>query len=127
MSDQNISEKLVESVTNILKKTIIFEKTERIQGIFIGLTICTSVFGLFTIYNTYKSVTNENKLNNIENLVNENASVPRIYYKILLDCQNNIYNMSQLQNKMNIKMKDMNEKMKDMNENVGSLIKDNIE
>jgi len=127
MSDQNIHEKLAESITNILKKTILFEKTERIQGIFIGLTICTSVFGLFTIYNTYKSVTNENKLNNIENLVKENANVPRIYYKILLDCQNNLYSMGELQNKMNLRMKDMNEKMKDMSKNVVSLIKDKIE
>jgi hypothetical protein len=120
MSDQNLSEKLVDSVTNILKKTIIFEKTERIQGIFIGLTICTSVFGLFTIYNTYKSITNENKLNNIEKLLKDNSSVPRVYYKILLDCQNNLYNTCQLQKKMD-------KKLENINENVGSLIKDKIE
>jgi len=109
--DPNISEKLVESVTSILKKTILFEKTERIQGIFIGLTICTSVFGLFTMYNTYKAVINENKLNDLENLIKENASVPKVYYKILLDCQNSVYNMSQLQNKMDTKLQTINDKM----------------
>ena len=97
MSDQNISEKLVENLSNFIKKTNVFETTERIQGIFIGLTLCTSVFGLFTIYNTYNSLKTEEKLNNIEKLVKENAIVPRIYYKILLDCQNNVYNMTRKQ------------------------------
>jgi len=115
MSDQNISEKLVESITNIIKKTIIFEKTERIQGIFIGLTICTSVFGLFTIYNTYKCFQIEEKLNNIEKLVKENTVVPRIYYKILLDCQNNVYNMTR-------KQVDNEKQIKNMNENIDTII-----
>jgi len=97
MSDQNISEKIVENLSNFIKKTNVFETTERIQGIFIGLTLCTSVFGLFTIYNTYNSLKTEEKLNNIEKLVKENAIVPRIYYKILLDCQNNVYNMTRKQ------------------------------
>lgn len=103
MSDPNISEKIVDSVTNIMKKTILFEKTERIQGIFIGLTICTSIFGLFTIYNTYKAFQNENKLNTIESLVKENAIVPRLYYKMLFDCQNNLHKLSQLQKQINDK------------------------
>jgi hypothetical protein len=120
MSDPNISEKIVDSVTNIMKKTILFEKTARIQGIFIGLTICTSIFGLFTIYNTYKAVKNENKLTDLESLVKENASVPKIYYKILLDCQNNLCIMSQLQNKMDVKIKDISD-------NIITLIKDNTE
>lgn len=119
MSDPNISEKLLESVTNIFKKTILFEKTERIQGIVIGLTLCTTIFGLFTIYNTYKCDIIEDKLLDIEDLIKKNSNIPRVYYKILLDCQNNIYCISQLQNKMNIKIKDISD-------NVG-LIKDNTE
>ena len=107
--DPNISEKLSESITNIIKKTILFEKTERIQGIFIGLTICTSIFGLFTIYNTYKYNTIENKLNTIESLVKENSHLPKVYYKILLDCQNRIHNMNQLQNNIDIKIKDISD------------------
>jgi hypothetical protein len=117
MSDPNLSEKFI---TNIMKKTILFEKTERIQCIFIGLTICTSVFGLFTIYNTCKAVKNENKLTTIENLIKENANVPKIYYKILLDCQNNLYSMSQLQKKMD-------KKLENIDENIIHLIKDEIE
>ena len=120
MNDPNLSEKVVESVTNIMKKTILFEKTEKIQGIFIGLTICTSIFGLFTIYNTYRGSINENKLTTIENLIKENASIPKVYYKILLDCQNNIYNMSQLHNKMDIKLNNIYD-------NVTMLIKDKTE
>ena len=109
--DPNISEKLAESITNVLKKTILFEKTERIQGIFIGLTICTSIFGLFTMYNTYKSNIIENKLNTIENLVKENSHLPKVYYKILLDCQNKVNNMNEIQNKMDTKLQTIHDKM----------------
>ena len=111
MSDQNISEKLVESITNIIKKTIIFEKTERIQGILIGLTLSTSVFGLFSIYNSYKCVQIEEKINKLENIIKENAIVPRIYYKILLDCQNNVYNMTRKQIDNEKQIKNMHEKI----------------
>jgi hypothetical protein len=118
--DPNISEKLIESVTNIMKKTILFEKTERIQGIFIGLTICTSIFGFFTIYNTYRAVITENKLNTIERLVKENSHLPKVYYKILLDCQNKVNNMNEIQNNMDIKIKDISK-------NVTDLIKEKME
>ena len=114
MNDSNISEKLVESVTNIMKKTILFEKTERIQGIFIGLTICTSIFGLFTMYNTYKSNIIENKLNTIESLVKKNSHLPKVYYKILLDCQNKVNNMNEIQNNIDIKIKDISENVTDL-------------
>ena len=97
MSSSNVSEKIVD----IIKKTTIFEKTERIQGIFIGLVLSSSVFGLFTIYNTYKSNIIEKKIIDIENIVKDNASLPKIYYKILLDCQNNVYNIDKKINTIN--------------------------
>lgn len=127
MSDENLSEKLIESLTNIMKKTVIFEKKERIQRFFIVFTICSSIFGLFTIYNTYtcvkienKSNDIENKINNIENILRDNTNIPNLYYKILLDCQNNVYKVNQLQN-------NINDKVENINKNVISLIKDKVE
>jgi len=118
MSDPNITEKVVEGITNIFKKTILFEKTEKIQGIFIGLTLCTSLFGLFTLYNTYKSVEIENKLNDIDDFIKHNTNLPNVYYKVLLDCQNNVYNITRTQI-------DIDAKIQNINDNVIKLIEDN--
>jgi hypothetical protein len=109
MSDSNLSEKLVEKVTegitNIIKKTIIFEKTERMTALFIGLAISTSVFGLFTMYNSYQLNIIDEKVSNIaeeatniENIVKENAHIPRVCYRILLEDYNVLYKVKGHQN-----------------------------
>jgi len=105
MSDSNISEKVVESITNIIKKTIIFEKTERMTALFIGLAISTSVFGLFTMYNSYQLNIIDEKVSNIaeeatniENIVKENAHIPRVCYRILLEDYNVLYKVKGHQN-----------------------------
>ena len=62
MSDSNLSNKIVEEISNIMKKTIIFEKTERIKTIFIGFTIFTSIL---LVYNTYLNIKIENKIDKL--------------------------------------------------------------
>ena len=81
MSDTNIQEKMIESITNIMKKTIIFEKTERMKGLFVGLVISSSVFGLITIYNSFQLNYMDKKINDmdedissIENIMKKNES-----------------------------------------------------
>ena len=58
--------KITKGISNIFKKTIIFDKTERMKGIFIGIFISTSIFGLFTIYNTYNILLIKDKLDKLD-------------------------------------------------------------
>jgi hypothetical protein len=97
MSESNISKKIVEGITNIIKKTIIFEKTERITGIITGFALCSSIFGLFTIYNTYKCNSIKDKITDINNCIKDNVHLPQIYYKILLNGHEIIYKISRSQ------------------------------
>jgi hypothetical protein len=126
MSDSNISEKLVEKVTegitNIIKKTIIFEKTERMRGLFIGLAISSSLFGLFTIYNSYQLNNIDKKVNNIDKnltiikkVVIDNAHIPRVCYKILSEDYSIFYTM-------NRKLLDTNKAIDNVNERINNII-----
>lgn len=63
---EKVVEKITEGISNIFKKTIIFDKTERMKGIFIGIFISTSIFGLFTIYNTYNILSIKDKLDKLD-------------------------------------------------------------
>ena len=105
MSDSNISEKVVESITNIIKKTIIFEKTENLKYLLIGLTISSSIFGAFTMYNSYqlntmdeKVVDIDEKITSMANVINKNAHLPRVCYRILLEDYNVLYKVKGHQN-----------------------------
>jgi hypothetical protein len=60
--------KLTKGISNIIKKTIVFEKTERIECIFIGILICTSIFGVFTIYNTYHILSLKDKIYKLDKI-----------------------------------------------------------
>jgi hypothetical protein len=122
MSDSNIQEKMIESITNIMKKTIIFEKTERMKGLFIGLVISSSVFGLFTMYNAFQLSNMDQKINDIddnmssiENIVKENAHMPRVYYKIFTECYDNLF-------KTKLQHIETNEKMESLNNRIDKII-----
>ena len=118
MSESNISEKIIESITNIFKKTIIFEKTERIEGIFIGVAIFTSIFGLFTMYNSYKLNNIDEQINNInykitsiEKVVKENSDMPKLYYKILLEGNDVFFTISRQQVYTDQRINNLNERI----------------
>lgn len=122
MSDSNLSEKLVEKVTegitNIIKKTIIFEKSEKMKGLFIGLAISSSIFGLFTLYNSYQLMNIDEKMNDIDEQVNsvekiikDNAHMPRVYFKILLEDYNIFYKMSRELINTNQRIDSVNERI----------------
>jgi len=64
MSDTKITDKISETITSIIKKTIIFEKSEKMKGIFIGIAFFSSIISICTIYNSYNT-------NNIKNQVNK--------------------------------------------------------
>jgi len=66
MADSILSYKVVEGISNIMKKTVLFEKTERIKTIFIGLTLCSSVV---LLYNTYTNIQIENIMDKLIKLV----------------------------------------------------------
>lgn len=97
MSNSNLSEKIIENITTILKKSVLIEKKNKIQNIFIGLAVCSTIYGLFTIYNTHKCINIENtlekKIENVEKIIKENGNTDKVNYKILMECQNIIYNM----------------------------------
>jgi hypothetical protein len=119
MSDLNLSEKIIENITNILKKNVLIEKINKIQNIVIGFAVCSTIYGLFVIYNTNKYLDIENKIENkleeVEKTIKESGNTDKVNYKILMECQNIIYNMD-------IKIKNMENKMNyiiDLKENIG--------
>ena len=132
MSDSNLSEKLVEKVTegitNIIKKTIIFEKTERMKGLFIGLAISSSIFGLFTLYNSYQLINIDEKMNgmdekvnSIEKVVIDNAHMPRVYYKILTEMYDNLFKIKGQQVSTDQRIDSVNERI----DKIIALLEDN--
>jgi putative IMPACT (imprinted ancient) family translation regulator len=119
MSDTNLSEKIIENITNVLKKSVLFEKANKIENIFIGIALCTGMYSLFTIYNTYTCINIENKIENkieeLQKTIKGSENTDKVNYKILMECQNIIYNMD-------IKIKNMENKMNyiiDSRENMG--------
>ena len=114
MSESNISDKIIENVvdgiTNIIKKTIIFEKTERIKGMLFGFTLCSSIVGLFTIYNTYTTVTNKEEIKNTHIFLKSIQHYPRMYYKLFLEYKNILYNLNIKLNKIDEKTNKIDEK-----------------
>jgi len=117
MSESNLSDKIIENVvdgiTNIIKKTIIFEKTERIKGMLFGFTLCSSIVGLFTIYNTYTTVTNKEEIKNTHIFLKSIQHYPRIYYKLLTEYKSILYNLSIKFNKIDDKFDKFEEKNKE--------------
>ena len=127
MSDSNLSEKLVEKVTegitNIIKKTIIFEKTERMKGLFIGIVISTSIFGLFTIYNSYQLNNIDEKTSIIKKVVIGNAHMPRVYFKILTEGYHNLFKIKGHHVETNEKIDALNKRI----DNIIALLEDKKE
>jgi hypothetical protein len=93
MSDSNLTDKISETITNVFKKTQIFEKTEKIK-IYINLfMIISSVIGLTSIYINYNNLSKikilEEKIKQSENVLIYNIEFNRnqnqIIYKRLIE------------------------------------------
>ena len=67
MSDITITDKLVDKLTEAInksvKKTLFFEKIEKIESIAIGFGLCISFISIITMYNFY-SINNIKRINN---------------------------------------------------------------
>ena len=118
MSDSNVSEKLVEGITNIIKKTIIFEKTERMEYLIYGFFISSSIFSLFTIFNSYqlnnideKQNDMDEKITSIKNVIKDYTHMPKVYYQILFDGYNVLYKMSRQQINTDKRIDNINERI----------------
>jgi len=68
MSDITITDKLVDKLTEAInksvKKTLFFEKIEKIEAIAIGFGLYMSFIGIVTMYNCYS-------INNIKRIIND--------------------------------------------------------
>ena len=69
MSDITITDKLVDKLTEAInksvKKTLFFEKIEKIEAIAIGFGLYMSFIGIVTMYNSYN-------INNIKRIIDNN-------------------------------------------------------
>jgi len=78
MTESNINEKITETIANILKKTKVFEKLNRIEMYAFSFVTITSIYGFVNLFfNNYhynrnynKNITyNEKHANNYENII----------------------------------------------------------
>lgn len=78
MSDINISNKLVDKLTETLNKsfknTNIFEKIKKIESVVIGIGLCMSFISIVTIHNFYSINNIKHKINNKSNNESNNQS-----------------------------------------------------
>jgi hypothetical protein len=101
------SDKIVENIIN----NPIFDKIKNMKSIMIGFACCSSIFGLFTLYNAYTSHQIKNKISSIENTIKENEHLPRVYYRICMDGYQVIYKISRHQLHLEKKYDHLNEKI----------------
>ena len=53
MVEYNLSDKITNSVSNVMKKQIFYEKVIEFKGLFLGFVVITSIMGLTTIFNGF--------------------------------------------------------------------------
>jgi len=99
MSDTKLTDKISEAITSIIKKTIIFEKSEKMKGIFIGIAFCSSIISIFTIYNSYITINIQNKLDEkfdkLNNLLINNVEKNNLF---AVELCNNIKEIKEIKN-----------------------------
>jgi hypothetical protein len=99
MSDTKLTDKISEAITSIIKKTIIFEKSEKMKGIFIGIAFCSSIISIFTIYNSYITINIQNKLDEkfdkLNNLLINNVEKNNLF---AIELCNNIKEIKEIKN-----------------------------
>jgi hypothetical protein len=129
MSDLNMSEKIitnvVEGISNIMKRNNIFDKTDKISYLLTGLIISSSIFGLFTIYNTHKCDMIQDDISYTNKFIKKTEHFPKVYYQILLDTNSTIYDINQNYILIIKQIKNYNEKMEkieEMEKNINKVI-----
>ena len=124
MSEQNVSDKLAEVITSIFKKTNMFEKIERIQGLITistGFFIITSTLTLINYYFIKDIYSKNNEQTKLLKNINNNLS------KITED--NNFINFKvyeEFQKKINI-ISDINIELQNQGNKILEKLEENIE
>lgn len=93
MSDLNLTDKVSETITNIFKKTEVFEKIENIQFYLNSFVVISSIIGITSIYINYCNLDKikclEYKIKETEKILNYNIKINRkqnqIIYNKLID------------------------------------------
>lgn len=71
MSDLNLTEKITEAINNVLKKTKIFEKTDKLSFYIKTFVVVSSIIGITNIFINY---TNNNNVNNLVKVMSNNKN-----------------------------------------------------
>ena len=100
MSESNLTDKISESITNVFKKTEVFEKIEKVEFFINSFIIVSSIFGLTSIYINY---CNLNKIKNLEEKIRETKDILKHSIEInlkqnLLSHENTITKLLENQN-----------------------------
>lgn len=104
MSDSNLTDKITETITNVFKKTQVFEKVENIKFYINSFVIISSIIGLTSIYINYCNLdrikTLEETIKGSENVLKYNIEINRKQYQL-------VYNelIEQLKNEVQISRK----------------------
>lgn len=104
MSDTNLTDKITETITNVFKKTQVFEKIENIKFYINSFVIVSSIIGLTSIYINYCNLDRikilEEEIKGTENVLKYNIEINRKQYQL-------VYNklIEQLKNEVQISRK----------------------
>lgn len=110
MSDSNLTDKISETITNVFKKTEVFEKMEKIQFYFSSFFIISSIIGLTSIYINYCNLDKikqlEEQIKGSENVLKYNIEINQkqnriIYNKFIELLKNEAENTSKLIDEIN--------------------------
>lgn len=109
MSDLNLTDKISETITNIFKKTEVFEKIANIQFYLNSFAVISSIIGITSIYINYCNLDKikclEDKIKITENILKYNIKINRkqsqiIYNKLIDEVKNQIEISSKLISKI---------------------------
>lgn len=104
MSESNLTDKITESITNIFKKTEVFEKMENMKFYINSFIIISSIIGVTSIYINYCNIDKikklEYKIENSEKVLKYNIKINRKQYQL-------VYNklIEQIKNEVQISRK----------------------
>jgi len=92
MTDINITDKLVDKLTEALnksvRKTLFFEKIEKIEAIAIGFGLYMSFIGVITMYNFYS-------INNIKRIINNKSKSEYRETSVIQDEYNDVKELAE--------------------------------
>lgn len=79
MSDSNLTDKISETISNVFKKTEVFEKMGKMQFYVNSFLIVSSIIGLTNIYINYCNI---DKINNLEKKIKDCENILKCDIKI---------------------------------------------